>query len=62
LLTPDQEHQGTASSAEFVEVIHDDRNVLKRIAMCDESFISCTTQKQNVRVELGSVQTNRNSE
>jgi hypothetical protein len=31
LLTPDQKHQHTASSVEFVEMIDDDRNVLERI-------------------------------
>jgi hypothetical protein len=30
LLTPDQKHQRTASSVEFVEMIDDDRNVSKK--------------------------------
>jgi hypothetical protein len=30
LLTPDQKHQGTASSVEFVEMIDYNRNVLKK--------------------------------
>jgi hypothetical protein len=36
LLTPDQKHQCAASSVEFVEMIVDDRNVLKRIVTGDE--------------------------
>jgi hypothetical protein len=35
LLTPDQKHQRAASSVEIVEMIDDDRNVLKRIITGD---------------------------
>jgi hypothetical protein len=38
LLIPDQKHQRAASSAEFVEMIDDYRNVLKRIVTGDESW------------------------
>jgi hypothetical protein len=38
LLMPDQKHKCTASSVEFVEMTDDDRNVLKRIVMADESW------------------------
>jgi hypothetical protein len=38
LLTPDQNHQHTASSVEFVEMIDDDSNVLKRTVTSDESW------------------------
>jgi hypothetical protein len=38
LLTPDQKQQHPPSSVEFVEVLDDDRNILKRIAMGDESL------------------------
>jgi hypothetical protein len=34
----DQKHQCTALSVEFVEMIDEDRNVLKRIVMGDESW------------------------
>jgi hypothetical protein len=37
LLTPDQKYQCTASSGESVEMIDDDRNILKRIVTGDES-------------------------
>jgi hypothetical protein len=37
LLTPDQKHQRAASSVEFVEMIDDDRTVLKMIVTDDES-------------------------
>jgi hypothetical protein len=36
LLTPDQKHERAALSVEFVEVIDDDRNILKRIVTGDE--------------------------
>jgi hypothetical protein len=38
LLTPDQKHQCTAPSVEFVEMIDDERNVLKRTVTGDESW------------------------
>jgi hypothetical protein len=38
LLIPDQKHQHAASSVEFVELIDDDRNVLKRIVTNAESW------------------------
>jgi hypothetical protein len=38
LLTRDQKHEPAASSIEFVEMVDDDRNVLKRIATGDESL------------------------
>jgi hypothetical protein len=38
LLTPDQTHQRAASPVEFVEMIDDDRNILKRIVTGDESW------------------------
>jgi hypothetical protein len=37
-LTPDQKHQRAASSVEFVEMIDDDRNVLKRTVTGDEGW------------------------
>jgi hypothetical protein len=37
-LTPDQKHQRAASSVEFIEMIDDNRNVLKRIVTGDESW------------------------
>jgi hypothetical protein len=37
LLTLDQKHQSAALSVEFVEMIDDDKNVLKRIVTGDES-------------------------
>jgi hypothetical protein len=52
LLTPDQKHRRAASSVEFVEMIDDDRNVLKRIVTGDIVGVSCTIQKQNIRVQL----------
>jgi hypothetical protein len=53
LFTPDEKHQHAASSVEFVEMIGDDRNVLKRIATGDEFGVLCTIQKWNVTVQLG---------
>jgi hypothetical protein len=53
LLTPDQKHQRPSSSVEFVEIIDDDRNVLKRTVTVMKVGVSCTIQKQNVRVQLG---------
>jgi hypothetical protein len=42
LLTPDKKHQRSASSAEFVETIDDERNVSKRIVTGDEKVgVSC---------------------
>jgi hypothetical protein len=38
LLTPDLKHQRAASSVEFVEMIGDNRNVLKSIIAGDESW------------------------
>jgi hypothetical protein len=38
LLKPDQKHKRNASSVEFVEMIYDDINVLKRIATDDGSW------------------------
>jgi hypothetical protein len=38
LLTLDEKRQRTASSAEFVEMIDEDRNVLKRNVTSDESW------------------------
>jgi hypothetical protein len=38
LLTPDQKHERTALSVEFVEMIDNDRNVLKTIETGDESW------------------------
>jgi hypothetical protein len=38
LLKPVQKHQRAASSVEFVEMIHEDRNVLKRSVTGDESW------------------------
>jgi hypothetical protein len=38
LLTPDQKHQRATSSVEFAEMIDDDRYVLKRTVMGDESW------------------------
>jgi hypothetical protein len=35
LLTPDKKRQRSASSVEFVDMIDDDRNVLKRIVTGD---------------------------
>jgi hypothetical protein len=52
LLTPDQKHQRAASSVKFVEMIDDDRNVLKRTVTGDENCVSCTVQKK-VRVQFG---------
>jgi hypothetical protein len=40
LLTPDQEHRCAASSLEFVEMIDDDRNVLKRFVTGNENLCS----------------------
>jgi hypothetical protein len=37
LLMPDQKHQRAASSVEFVDMVDDDRNVLKGIVTGDES-------------------------
>jgi hypothetical protein len=37
LLTLDQKHQCAASSVEFVEIIDDDRSVVKRFVTGDES-------------------------
>jgi hypothetical protein len=53
LLTPDQKHKRPASSVEFVEIIDDVRNVLKRIVTVMKVGVSCTIQIQNVRVQLG---------
>jgi hypothetical protein len=50
LLTPDQKHQRTV---EFAEMTDDDRNVLKRTATVMEVGVTCTIQKQNIRVKLG---------
>jgi hypothetical protein len=38
LLTLSQKHQCAASSVEFVEMIDDDRNILKRIVISNESL------------------------
>jgi hypothetical protein len=38
LLKPDQKPECIANSVEFVEMIHDDRNVLERIVTGDESW------------------------
>jgi hypothetical protein len=38
LITPDQKHQRAASSVEFIEMIDDGRNVLKRTVTGDESW------------------------
>jgi hypothetical protein len=35
-IKPDQEHQHAGSSVEFLEMIHDHRNVFKRIVTGDE--------------------------
>jgi hypothetical protein len=54
LLKPDQEHQRAASSAEFVEMTDDDRNVLKRIATGDESWCFMYDPERKLhRVQLG---------
>jgi hypothetical protein len=45
LLTPDEKRQRTASSAEFVEMIDENRNVLKRNVTSDEVGVSCTIHK-----------------
>jgi hypothetical protein len=37
MLTPDQKHQRAASSVEFVEMIDDNRNILKSIVTSDEN-------------------------
>jgi hypothetical protein len=38
LLTPDEKYHRAASFVEFVEMIYDDRNVLKRIVKSEESW------------------------
>jgi hypothetical protein len=50
LLTLDQNHQRAASSFEYVEMIVDDRNVLKRIVAGDEGWrfmFDAETKRQN---------------
>jgi hypothetical protein len=45
-----------ASSFEFVEMIDDNQNVLKRIVTVTKVGVSCTIQNQNIRVQLGRAQ------
>jgi hypothetical protein len=60
LLTPDQKHQRAASSAKFVEISDDDRNVLKSIVTGDESWcFMYDPERKLYRVQLGRVQRNR---
>jgi hypothetical protein len=52
-LTPYQKHQHAALSVEFVEIIDDDRNVLKRIVTGDESWYFMYDPVTKVRFEVG---------
>jgi hypothetical protein len=51
LLTPDQQHQHTAFSVEFVEMTDDDRNVLKRAVTGDDSW--CFMYDPETKCQLG---------
>jgi K+ transporter len=53
LLTLDQKHQPAASSVESVEMVDDDKNVLKRIVTGDESWCFKYNPETKVRVQLG---------
>jgi hypothetical protein len=52
LLMQDQKHQRAASSVEFVEMIHTDRNFVKRIVMDDESWCFMYVRKSVSKLQM----------